>query len=263
MPKGPAKGKNVPQAPTTAGIPAAPTVTTVALPNKPSAPAAAPVATQDKKLLDALLEHVGNQDDLPTDLASMLNKYRSEDSRAKSKELHRVVARQAEARRELDRIRAERSTFSSNWGSYLSDVLALLEKQLAERDETIQQLDEAEDVWEQRLREAAQQLAKHATTSGTAGSAASVIDVDEEDSVEISEAMAVDAAEEESKRAVARRAQQAQQAQQKEKVLQALRSAQEAAQDPNRERTPRRQRPLDKQSESDAKVPKEEAPPPA
>ena len=228
-----------PVAPKSSALPPAPTPPATVLP-KPTTATQATSATAggpDKKLLEALLSHVGERDDLPPDLVGMMEKYKNEDGRAQHRELHRVVTRKAEAHREITRIQQERATYCAGWAAYMNDLLALVETQLQERDVVLGDLDVAEDQWQSRLREASSSLAKHANVKEP------VIDLDGDEAIEASEAVVVEVIEDENKRLAARRAKREQTAAQTDKVMSALKAAKEATQE-GREasRTPRRKR---------------------
>ena len=184
------------------------------------------------------MAHVASSDSVPSELQQMMNKYRVEDERAQAKELHRTVARQQEARRELNRIRTERSAFTAGWSSYIADLIGLIDQQMSDRETTMDSYDEAEDAWSLRLLEANRLLAQHASQNA----AAPVIDLEaDEVKMETAEAMVDATVEEEATIRATREAMRSQMAQQHAALQQALQAAKDAT-DTARERTPRRER---------------------
>ncbi|CAE7245993.1 unnamed protein product [Symbiodinium natans] len=246
---GPAKGKSkmtgkgaveeAKQPPSLAALPEPPT-TTIAVPPRSGLPATPPTSstTSERKLLEALVAHMGPTTELPPELAQQLEHYRVEDEKAQSRELHRIVARQAEAKRELGKLRTERATFCTGWNQYIQDLLGLVAQQTEERAQALQAYDAAEEKWTQRFVETSKQLARLAANKAAPDG---VIDLEtEEDAMEVSEAAVADAAEEESKRIAAREARQTALEKQQATLVQALHAAKEITAGAERERTPRR-----------------------
>ena len=174
-----------------------------------------------------------------------------------AKQLHKLVAQQSRAHKELNAIRKTRSQFVREWTSYLEQLTTLLEKQLHQKAEAMASLATAETGWQEQLASASKAIRQQmaAGTQTIPGSS------DEEQEAMEAEVDA-DAAAEAQRQLVVEHSQQ-----QEKSLLSALQSAAQAAEaqaQQYRERTPRRQRESDAKKEAsmdDAKGGQPQVPP--
>eukprot|EP00439_Symbiodinium_sp_Y106_P038219 s2698_g4.t1 len=161
--------------PTTKGLkeqlPAPPTLQTPSLPVTPTGTASSHADPGLQQLLQALAQ---NRDDLPLGVRDLLDSQKEVDSRAHAKNLHKLVAAQGAARRQLAQARSGRQDYMREWAQYVSDICKIWEVQLDEKNKALQTFQEAAEQWERQLNDSTQQIARLATeTEGT-----QAIDVD-------------------------------------------------------------------------------------
>ena len=182
-PKG-SKDKGAPaemtQAPTIQALPGAPEAANVPAPKPPSGGSTVS-SSSENQLLRAVLAHLATRSDVPADLALLVGQHAHESHRAQGKALHKVVARQQEAKLGLSRVRQDRHAYENAWGQYLGQLTQLLEKQLLERQEALAKYDAAEAAWKDQLEEASTELSKQAAQPVPKESAESVQEISEDE----------------------------------------------------------------------------------
>ena len=230
-----------PVVPTLDGLPKPPSAQNMALPAAASSSGGGQGASSaTESTLQALLQALSkNRDDLPPAVREMVDSQMVEESKQQAKSLHRLVAAQGAAKRQLATTKAARQDYMREWSAYVGGILGLWQKQLAEKTTAIEAFMAAEQQWESQLQETSQMIAKVAADA---------------DNVE---AIDVDAMEEEEERANehARMDAQRQAALDtmrlaESKIIESLQEAaktveQQAAEliKPERERSPRRKQP--------------------
>ena len=224
------------KAPSIEDLPTAPM-----LDNIPKPPVATKVEASDDKPSNTsalLAQLMASRESLPPDIQALVDKEVEQDAKASTKQLHRLVSLQGTARRELQSIYKMRDSFLLEWSSYICQLCTLVEKQLADKASTLQELDRAEEAWQTQLAQTTSSLA-HA--SGVAPPS----------SVDIGEPIDLEVDPEESEQAVAVAAAEASKKRkmladlelQEKSVSAALAQARTAASESAealRERTPRR-----------------------
>ena len=162
----------------------------------------------------------------PADLALLVGQHADESHRAQGKALHKVVARQQEAKLGLCRVRQDRHAYENAWGQYLGQLTQLLEKQLLERQEALAKYDASETAWKDQLEEASAELSKHAAQPVPKESADGVQEISEDEmdtrEKQIDEAIAEEAKAQQSQQ---QREQTAQKAAQLLEAMQQMKSA--------------------------------------
>ena len=261
--KGSGKGKGKDKQEATAPI-AGPTLQQLPVPPQRASVAAPPTATpkptattassSEKASLDKILSALqANEADLNPQLRELLEQHRMDAAKDEAKSLHRVVAHQAAAKRELTKLRTARTAYLQTWQGYLDQVTETIQQQVEDHGATMASYAEKEVQWEASLAEAAAALSKMTRET----------EEDSQDSdVEIMEGVV------EASAAAAAKAQHAAdkttaQHQELLKTLEAVKKAamdettQDQASEQPRERTPRRSR-----SSVPEAVPKQGAEPP-
>ena len=168
------------QAPTIQALPGAPEAANVPAPKPPSGGSTVS-SSSENQLLRAVLAHLATRSDVPADLALLVGQHAHESHRAQGKALHKVVARQQEAKLGLSRVRQDRHAYENAWGQYLGQLTQLLEKQLLERQEALAKYDAAEAAWKDQLEEASTELSKQAAQPVPKESAESVQEISEDE----------------------------------------------------------------------------------
>ncbi|OLQ11142.1 hypothetical protein AK812_SmicGene5064 [Symbiodinium microadriaticum] len=211
----------------------------VPVPTLPAAskPNAAGAASADKLALDKVLTALqASESDLPPPLLELMQQFQEQDTKSEAKHLHKVVASQAAAKRELAKLRTSRTAYLQAWNTYVEQVMTTLQQQVTEHGTTMAEFQEKETQWEAALQDSTSTLAKMTQDGGVE----TVSDSDMESQENKVEA-AIEA--EAKARSAAERAQSQNQA-----LIQAMEQVKTAAAeelkkdatDTNRERTPRR-----------------------
>ncbi|CAE7940579.1 unnamed protein product [Symbiodinium sp. KB8] len=151
-----------PTVPTLQALPKPPTAT---LPASPASTTGTPSASSGTEgtLQQILLALNRSRDDLPPAVRDILDSQIQEDSKAQAKSLHRLVAAQGAARRQLAATRAARQDFVREWASYVSGLCEMWKTQQEEKGQALAKFLETEAQWEQQLAETTAQIAKAAT----------------------------------------------------------------------------------------------------
>ena len=219
-------------APDLAQLPAVPHAQVPPLP-KQSAEQAGQQVSEDRKMLETLLSSLAaSGTELAPEMEQLVRQYKAESHKLHGKQLHQLVAKQTQARRELTRVNSERLAFERSWGDYINRLVKLLQEQMEERQRTMDAFAESENSWQAQLQEASSQLAQSTATTKT--ETAEPIDVDKEEDM-VDAAIAEEAAHQQSQAAAA---------EQYAALLQSLQTLQAPQTDkPGRDgsRTPRRQ----------------------
>ncbi|CAE7820750.1 unnamed protein product [Symbiodinium microadriaticum] len=235
QPKGTAKGgqgtgDGGPSAPDLSQLPVMP-ATRVPAPPKPTTEGP---ASDDKKVLDSLMMQLtAPRVTLTPEVEALVSQYRSESVKLHGKQLHQLVARQTQARRELSKLNNDKQVFEKTWCDYLAKLVSLVQSQIEGRQKTLEAFAASEEGWTKQLNDATHQLAQ--STGGGRSSADSTAAMEEED----------DLVDQEIEQEAARKQAQAATAAELQNLLQTLQSVQQdAATAVKRDgsRTPRRRK---------------------
>ena len=156
-----------PQAPTMMSLPSAPTGRAVTGPKLPGSAAAS--SSTERTQLDALTGCLlAAKDSLPAEVREHLEKMQLLDAANNTKELHRAVAAQAQARKQLLQVRMARAAYTEAWSSYVEQLSQLLQTQLREQEEQLEAYDATELQWSGTLERASGDLARLASVPNLA-----------------------------------------------------------------------------------------------
>ena len=114
--------------------------------------------SQELKLLEALLPHVKDTDNLPSHLKEQIQELSAKNTKLEAKNLHATVAARTRAKQSLNRLVLEREVFERTWLDYIEQVSTLLAAQMKEREETLNKFEESRKHWELQLQEASRDL---------------------------------------------------------------------------------------------------------
>ncbi|CAE7699758.1 ggact.2 [Symbiodinium sp. CCMP2456] len=230
----PGKGKTPPATtavPDITQLPEVPKAARPPLPKQGESTAAGP--TEDRKLLEQLMEQLTvSGTELPAGLAAMVNQYQAENHRLHGRQLHQLVARQTQARREIAKLDREAQAFEGAWTNYMVRLSELVQNQLAERQKHIEERENAKAAWQAQLADATSQLAASTGPAAMSKPPTTEAEMDAEDE-------AIDQAIEDE--ADQRRA-RAQAAEQFQAMLQMLQSQPQLVRSRDGSRTPRRRK---------------------
>ena len=154
------KGKNRPPPP------AAPTPKALPVPPKPPRLAApttavsADVAPDAQSKLDALVAALRTADSLPTQVMAILGEQTDASTRDHAKAMHRAVSQTTHAEQELNRIRSSRKAYLSSWEQYIGQLCQTVETQFASQKETLDNFDQLEQKWTEKLAESSTALSR-------------------------------------------------------------------------------------------------------
>ena len=154
------KGSEVPRVPQISNAPAPPSKPVPAVPAGASSAGAS--GTTDPALQQLLSALNKSRDDLPQSVRELLDSQVAEDSKVQAKTLHKLVAAQSQARRQLAATKAMRQDYTREWANYVSGLCTMWQEQLAEKARVFASFLEAEGQWEQQLLATSQQLARSA-----------------------------------------------------------------------------------------------------
>ena len=135
-------------------------------------------ASEEGELLGALLAHLGDPTTLPTALAERVQTFQSSNARSTGKLLHKQVARQTEARTQLQRLAKDKQAFLEGWAEYLKVLAETADQQVSKMSNVLEDFDNAESQWQARLADAADLLSK-ATGHTSAPRSADAMDAED------------------------------------------------------------------------------------
>ena len=153
---GKGKGKGAP--PKLSDLPQPAAAPTIALPK--TAGGSMAEASEEGELLGALLAHLGDSSTLPTALAERVQVFQSANARSTGKLLHKQVARQTEARTQLQRLAKDRQTFLEGWAEYLQVLTETVDQQVTKMSKVLEDFEAAENQWQAQLVDATELLSK-------------------------------------------------------------------------------------------------------
>ena len=145
-------------------LPAAPKASTVPTPKPPSNTPGQPSA--EKLQLEALVKCLGGlKETLPPEAVEAIEQLQLSNTQDTTKELHRAVAAQSAAKKQLIQTRAARVAYIAAWNEYIVQVSDLIQTQVQEQAAQIAHYDETELAWQGSLAKATADLARMANVS--------------------------------------------------------------------------------------------------
>ena len=150
---------------------------------------------------------LNSREDLPQAVKDILDEQVASDSKCATKALHKLVASQATARRQVQEIQNKRRDYLQQWPGYLGQLGTLWESQLKDKAQFLDSLDSAESSWSHQLAEAT------AAISRTVSEQPDALEKKEVEDMEVMEAQVAEDASQDAQRRAARELQQQQEAQ--------------------------------------------------
>ena len=123
----------------------------------------------------------GLKETLPPEAVEAIEQLQLSNTQDTTKELHRAVAAQSAAKKQLIQTRAARAAYIAAWNEYIAQVSDLIQKQVQEQAAQLAHYDETEVAWQGALEKATSDLARMANVSTSSAP-------DEESEMEIAEA---------------------------------------------------------------------------
>ncbi|CAE7355562.1 unnamed protein product [Symbiodinium sp. KB8] len=164
-------------------LPAAPSGASIALPKGGTAPSSSTGPSLEKTQLEALTGCLAAvKDTLPTEVRETLERLQLASSANNTKDMHRAVAAQATAKKQLIQVQNARASYLEAWNSYVSQVTQLLKKQVEEQAAQLESYDEAELQWSGALEQTTADLADLARLARNPASSRNEADEEEMDS---------------------------------------------------------------------------------
>eukprot|EP00439_Symbiodinium_sp_Y106_P025412 s1746_g3.t1 len=245
-PSGKGKGAEVSTSTSTAYMKQVPTVPVL---SQPAQPPAVPSMDGQEKLpqtvQDILNSLSSSKEALPAEVRTVLEAHMETSHHHATKQLHKLVAQQSRAQKELLAIQKSRGIFVQEWSSYLDQLTQLLQKQVQQKEESLAALAASEAGWQEQLATATRAIRQQ--TSATS-SAQSIVDSSEEEQQAMEAEVEVDAAADASRQAAIEQSKL-----REANLIMALQSATAASAaqaQQYRERTPRRRKSEDKEPEA-------------
>ncbi|CAE7479373.1 unnamed protein product, partial [Symbiodinium necroappetens] len=163
-------------------LPAAPSGASIALPKGGTAPSSSTGPSLEKTQLEALTGCLAAvKDTLPTEVRETLERLQLASSANNTKDMHRAVAAQATAKKQLLQVQNARASYLEAWNSYVSQVTQLLKKQVEEQAAQLESYDEAELQWSGALEQTTADLADLARLARNPASSRNETDEEEMD----------------------------------------------------------------------------------
>ena len=182
------------------------------------------------------------KDSLPPEAVEAIEQLQLSSTQDTTKELHRIVAAQATAKKQLIQVRSARAAYVAAWSEYVVQVSDLIRTQVQQQTDQLEHYDSTEAAWAASLEKATAALAKRATNANSS----SAEDIEED--MDTAEAQ-VDHDIEVNRELDSRRQQHLAESAKLMEAMEALRTtaaqrlAQESAEARDGSRTPRRQKP--------------------
>ena len=155
----------------------------IALPKGGTAPSSSTGPSLEKTQLEALTGCLAAvKDTLPTEVRETLERLQLASSANNTKDMHRAVAAQANAKKQLLQVQNARASYLEAWNSYVSQVTQLLKKQVEEQAAQLESYDEAELQWSGALEQTTADLADLARLARNPASSRNEADEEEMDS---------------------------------------------------------------------------------
>ena len=136
-----------PIAPAAAALPASPAI--------PSLPTPKPAVTEtasssaERKMLEALIPYIKDAEGLPSSLRDSLQSLASKNPQLEARSLHNIITQRTKARQALARLEVEEDRYHQAWVSYMEELTTLLQKQLAERQQTEERFQTQRVAWKE------------------------------------------------------------------------------------------------------------------
>ena len=245
-PSGKGKGAEVSTSTSTAYMKQVPTAPML---SQPAQPPAVPSMDGQEKLpqtvQDILNSLSSSKEALPAEVRTVLEAHMETSHHHATKQLHKLVAQQSRAQKELLAIQKSRGIFVQEWSCYLDQLTQLLQKQVQQKEESLAALAASEAGWQEQLATATRAIRQQ--TSATS-SAQSIVDSSEEEQQAMEAEVEVDAAADASRQAAIEQSKL-----REANLIMALQSATAASAaqaQQYRERTPRRRKSEDKEPEA-------------
>ena len=181
--KGTGKGAKAEAAkPSLDSLPAAPSGAAVSLPKGPPASSSSQGPSLEKTQLDALTGCLSAlRESLPAEVRETLDRLQLATSANTTKDMHRAVAAQATAKKQLVQVQAARATYLDAWNSYIEQVSRLLKQQVEEQAAQLEAYDAAELQWSGALEQTTADLARLTRTSTMPRVEVEEMDLEQED----------------------------------------------------------------------------------
>ena len=100
--------------------------------------------SEEGELLGALLAHIGDSGSLPSSLAERVQSFQATNAKSTGKLLHKQVARQTEARTQLQKLARDRQSFLEGWADCLQVLTTTVEQQVEKMSKVLGDFDTAE-----------------------------------------------------------------------------------------------------------------------
>ncbi|OLQ11339.1 hypothetical protein AK812_SmicGene4821 [Symbiodinium microadriaticum] len=136
-----------------------PTTLLAQMPAPPSAPKTnmptTAMAESSEKLPQSVLDIMSalssSKDSLPPEVRTMLEVHLETDHQHATKQLHKLVAQQSRAHKELSALRKSRAIFVQEWTAYLGQLTQLLDKQMKQKAAAMEEMAKSEASWQDQL----------------------------------------------------------------------------------------------------------------
>ena len=127
-------------------MPAAPKAGTVQAPKAPLPAPSQPTA--ERLQLEALMKSLGSmKESLPPEAVEAIEQLQLTTTQDTTKELHRMVAAQSTAKKQLIQVRAARAAYVAAWNEYIVQVSDLIQTQVQQQTEQLEHYDATEAAW--------------------------------------------------------------------------------------------------------------------
>ena len=122
---------------------------------------------------------LGDAGSLPSSLAERVQSFQATNAKSTGKLFHKQVARQTEARTQLQKLARDRQTFLEGWAEYLQVLTTTVEQQVEKMSKVLGDFDTAEIQWQAQLSEATDMLSKASSGSPPAPRSAEAMEAED------------------------------------------------------------------------------------
>ena len=174
-----------PARPSVEMLPSMPSGAAVGLPKGGTTAPSSASASLEKTQLEALTGCLAAiKDTLPAEVRDTLDRLQLATSASNTKDMHRAVAAQAQAKKQLLQVQTARASYLEAWNAYVGQVTQLLKKQVEEQASQLEAYDEAELQWSGSLEQTTTDLARLTRNSASTKGEQEEMELENEDLVD-------------------------------------------------------------------------------
>ncbi|OLQ04377.1 hypothetical protein AK812_SmicGene12529 [Symbiodinium microadriaticum] len=151
---------------------------------KAEGPPAKPTTEAETQLSGLLAALAANKEALPDSVKTILAAHEDTTAASQAKAMHKCISSQAASAKQLKTLRQQREQYLMAWDTYISDLASNLEKQLEEKKQALAEYAATEDVLQEAIATAKDQMLQMAGGDASLQAMSSMMETDEPPTVE-------------------------------------------------------------------------------